>query len=230
MKRWIIFTLLMGLGMAVQAETNGRTIIVQGQGTVAYQPDRAAVALSIAARSKDLGAAQKSAADVAARVLKLADKLGIERRRVDTTAATVRPEYRWNREEEQQELVGYVAERQMDVELEDLSRLGDLVEGAVTAGVNQVSSPSLYSSRERDIYREALAAAAEDARRNAQALAGALGATVGEVVSITTSSGNTPTPMPGVRMAMAAESDAVQTYNAGERSHRTQVQVVFALQ
>jgi uncharacterized protein YggE len=230
MKRWGIVILLMGLSMAAEADTSGRTVVVQGQGTVAYQPDRASVALSIVARSKDVGTAQQSAAEVAARVLKLAERLGLERRRVDTTAATVRPEYRWNRDEEQQELVGYVAERQMDVELEDLSRLGDLVEGAVAAGVNQVSSPDLYSSRERDIYREALAAAAADARRNAEALAGALGATVGEVVSIHTSSASTPTPMPGVRMAMAAESDAAQTYNAGERSHRTEVQVVFALQ
>ena len=60
---------------------------------------------------------------------------------------------------EEQELRGYIAERQLTIEIDDLDKLGALVEGAVAAGVNQVSPPQLDSSKRKETYRQALRAA-----------------------------------------------------------------------
>ena len=229
MIRSVVFVLLIAVVPFAMAEEVPRTISVQGQGTVQFQPDRAAVSLAISSRSRSLSDAQAQTASVVARVLKLTGRLGIDDRHVDTTAAVLRPEYRWNKSTQAQELTGYFSERNMTVRLEDLERLGDLVEGAVEAGVNQVSPPELYSSRARALYREALEEAARDARRNAEVLADALGAKLGEVLSVSAHGGTAPpAPVPQVRMAMAA--DAAETYNAGERSSETRVSVTFALQ
>ena len=147
MHKTLFIVAMLVLSTAVLAQEEPRTITVTGTGSSKIAPDRASVQMSIVARSPRLGEAQQAAAAVTAKVLAMVGKLGIERDEIDTTGSTVRPDYRWNREREEQELVGYVAERQMLVELRELDRLGELIEGAVELGVNQVSPPRLDSSK-----------------------------------------------------------------------------------
>ena len=204
---------------------------MSGTGFAEIEPDRATLRMSIVAREPTLDAAQKGAADVTKRVLKMTDRMDIARDHVDTTGASVRPEYRWNREKEVQELRGYIAERQIAVKIDDLEKLGAVVEGAVSAGVNQVSPPQLESSKRKETYRRALRAAAEDAKANAMELAGTLDARLGQVISINSGANAPRPPMPhpvGARM-MTAESDAAETYNAADLSFNAIVTVVFEL-
>lgn len=224
-----VFALLI-LSPVVLAQTELRTITVNGIGSATVAPDRASVQMSIVARSATVAAAQEAAAVVTAKVLELASKLDIDRDRVDTTGSSVRPDYRWNREREEQELRGYVAERRMRVDVRDLTKLGALVEGAVEAGVNQVSPPQLDSGKRRDAYREALDAAAKDAQANAAKLADSLGSKLGDVLQITTASQPAP-PMPMMRTAMAdtMESSAPETYNAANLNFDATITAVFEL-
>jgi hypothetical protein len=213
------------------ADQATRSITVTGTGFAEIEPDRATLHMSIVAREPTLDAAQKGAADVARKVLRMTDRMDIARDRVDTTGASVRPDYRWNREKEEQELRGYIAERQIAVKIDDLEKLGAVVEGAVSAGVNQVSPPQLDSSKRKETYRRALRAAAEDAKANAMELAVTLNARLGQVISINSGANAPRPPVPyaaGVRM-MTAESDAAETYNAADLSFNAIVTVVFEL-
>jgi uncharacterized protein YggE len=231
MLRSLCVVFLLGMGVCVMAEEQAQTITVSGSGYAEVAPDRATLHMSIAAREPSVAAAQKVAAGVVVEVLKMTDRLDIDRERVDTTGASVRPDYRWNRENEEQELRGYIAERQMVVEIEDLEKLGALVEGAVAAGVNQVSPPRLDSSKRKETYRQALRAAAADAKANALQLADALGAGLGHVISVSAASGEPRPPMPlaaGMR-PMALESDAAESYNAADLTFNAAVTVIFQL-
>jgi uncharacterized protein YggE len=221
---------LLALSNAALAQQELRTITVNGIGSSSVAPDRAAVQMSIVAMSSTVAAAQEVAADVAAKVLEVTGNLGIDREQVDTTGSSVRPDYRWNREREEQELRGYIAERQIQVDLRDLDKLGALIEGAVEAGVNQVSPPQLDSSKRRDAYREALDAAARDAQANAAQLANSLGAKLGDVLQITTDSQPAP-PRPFMRAAMAdsMEAAAPETYNAANLEFDATITAVFEL-
>jgi hypothetical protein len=231
MLRSLCVVLLLSMGTFATADEQVRTITVNGTGTAEVAPDRATLRMSIVARDATLAAAQKAAADVTNKVLKMTDRMDIDRDQVDTTGASVRPDYRWNRDTEEQELRGYIAERQIAVEIDDLEKLGAVVEGAVEAGVNQVSPPQLDSSKRKQTHRKALRAAAEDAKANASQLAEALGARLGQVISINSGS-NAPRPpvayAANVR-SMAAESDAVESYNAAELSFNAAVTVIFEL-
>lgn len=231
MSRLFWLMTMLAFGACAMADNHERTITVTGTGHAEIAPDRATLQVSIVARHKTVAAAQAEAASVAARILELTDDMDIERSKVDTTGASVRPDYRWNRSTEQQELIGYIAERQMSIEIEDLDKLGALVEGAVEAGVNQVMPPQLDSSKRRDAYRQALRAAAEDARLNAEQLADALDATLGGVIRIDASQGGMqpPVPYPMQARALAMESDAAQTYNPADLSFAATVTVIFAL-
>ena len=228
-KIFSIVTLLL-LSTSVLAVDELRTITVHGAGSSSVSPDRASVQMSIVARSATVSAAQDAAAAVTAKVLDMSGKLGIDRERIDTTGSSVRPDYRWNREREEQELRGYVAQRQIRVDVRDLEKLGALIEGAVEAGVNQVSPPQLDSSKRRESYREALDAAAKDAQANAAQLAKSLGAKLGDALQITTVSQPAP-PMPMMRMTMAesVESSAPETYNAANLNFDATITAVFEL-
>lgn len=230
MIRRLFLLMLLLASVCTMADDRANTVSVTGTGLVSALPDRATVQMSIVSRAKELDVAQAAAAKVTTAILSLTDRLDIERNKVDTTGATVRPDYRWNRETEEQELRGYIAERQMHVKVDDLERLGKLVEGAVAAGVNQVSPPQLDSSRREALHREALAMAAGDARANAEVLAKALGAKLGEPISIVDGSATPGPPVPQMRMATAAmESDSAATYNAGDLTFAATVTVVFKL-
>lgn len=226
----VMCLVLLLMGSAVNAETE-RTVTVNGTGTVSVAPDLARVQLAVVERSPTVANAQAAAAEVTARVLALLDKLGIDRKQIDTTAASVQPDYRWNQVKEQQELVGYIAQRDIQVEVRELDKLGAVIEGAVNAGVNQAQPPMLDSSKRRDAFRDALTLAAKDARANAGVLASALGAQLGSIVTINAAeTGGFPRPMMRMQADMAmAEAAAPQTYNAGDMRFEALVTVVFAL-
>ena len=230
MLRRLLPSLLLFASVSTMADDVVQTVSVTGNGQVSAVSDRATVQMSIVSRAKELDVAQAEAAKVTAAVLSLTDKLDIKRNKVDTTGATVRPNYRWNRETEQQELLGYIAERQTNIKVDDLDKLGRLIEGAVAAGVNQVSPPQLDSSRREAMHREALAMAAKNARANAEVLAETLGAKLGDPISISDGSAPPRPPVPQLRMAAAMESDSAATYNAGDLTFTATVNVVFELE
>jgi len=233
MFRATLFILLLAMTATTLADEPPRTISVDGRGFVNVRPDMARLSVSVEERDPSLSTAQKSVAGITAKVLDLLDDLDVEDRHINSTGATVQPNYRWNRQTEEQELIGYIVRRRIDVEIHDLAALGDVIDGTVRAGVNQVSPPVLDSTKRRDAYREALAKAVQDARKNAEALAEALDVDVGEVLLV--NAGRfMPPPQPVARAGMAqlamAEADAgPATYNPGEMRLEATVSVVFSI-
>ena len=94
-----------------------------------------------------------------------------------------------------------------------------------------MSPPRLDSSERTARYREALQAAAQDARANAEQLAGALGAGLGKVLSISSGSGAPWPPIQGRSGYAVAAMDAggAESYNPAEMSITASVTVVFEL-
>ena len=91
-----------------------------------------------------------------------------------------------------------------------------------------MSPPQLDSSQRRELGRQALAAAASDARSNAQRIADTLGVKLGALRNIDAHSGQPRPPGPMMRMsAMAAEADSGASYTPGEISLDAQVNASF---
>lgn len=234
--RYLVSLLFLSIAFApahaAEAETP-RLITVNGQGKVMTVPDRASISMTIESRNPTL---QPARDDVNRRVnqfLQEIDKLAIDRKRIRNSGLVVRPEYRWNKADKQQQLKGYYVARQIHIDLHELDKLGPLLERTVTAGVNQVSPPQFSSSRAADLKRVALSRAASDARLNAAAIAENLNSRLGAVHSISAqhSYHQPPMPMRGRMMAMADESagSAEQGYETGEISFSATVTVSFDL-
>jgi uncharacterized protein YggE len=218
----------------VAAQTAGpepRSITVAGTATVVGEPDEARVQLTVQKSSPEMARARADAVAVVERFLALTRKLGIDPKKVRTTGAFVNPEYRWDEKNNRQILIGYIVQRQLEVEVNDLDKLGALIEGAVDAGVNNVSPPMLDSSKRRELNRQALAAAAKDAEANARAVAETLGVRLGALRQLTAGDATPPPPpMPMMRAQMMeskAAADGAATYAPGSLEFEARVNATF---
>ncbi|RMF96052.1 MAG: DUF541 domain-containing protein, partial [Gammaproteobacteria bacterium] len=176
--------LCLSLAFTAAAAEGPRSVTVGGSASLSAPPDMARISMAVIARHPALATAREQAGKVTADFLALCGRLGIPDAKIQTTGVRMQPEYRWDQQAGQQRLLGYLVQRELLVELDDLDLLGPLLEAAADAGVNQVSPPQLDSSARDSLHREALAAAARNARDNAAALAAALGARLGAVLSV----------------------------------------------
>lgn len=230
-----LFVKLVALGLLVFVSPgladDGRFVAVQGSATLNVAPNRATLRMGVQARNRELSVARDEVAGTVARLLAFTDDEGIERTDIRTSGLTVRPEYRWDKEEERQLLIGYFVQRDVSVQLNDLDKLGEIMEGAVDLGINQVHSPEFSHSNEKALRRRALAAATEDARQNARQIAETLDVGLGDARKVSVIENFSP-PMP--RMAAMAMSDqleaAAETYNAGQIAIEARVSAEFDIQ
>lgn len=208
-----------------------RTISVSGQGEIQAEPDRAVLTLGVESRKPKMDEARAEVTKTVEAVMKLTRELKIDQKYVRATRINVQPEYNWDNNARERNLIGYYVSRQVEIDLRDLEKLGQLLEKAFDLGVNQVGDPHLDSSKRRELEREALAKAVVDAKLNAEAVAKAAGARVGSPRTISASSGFVPPPMPMMKVQMArAEADgAAQSYQSGQMGFNGTVQVEYDL-
>lgn len=224
---------LMAASLAVGAEAERpRTISVSGQGEIQAEPDRAVLTLGVEARKLKMEDARAEVTKAVDAVMKLTRDLKIDQKYVRTTRINVQPEYNWNDNARERTLIGYFVSRQVEIELRDLDKLGQLLEKSIDLGVNQLGDPRLDSSKRRDLEREALSKAVADARLNAEAVAKAAGARLGPPRTIAASSGFVPPPVPMMKMEMArqaASDSAAGSYQSGQMGFSGTVQVEYDL-
>ena len=206
--------------------TAPRTVVVNGTAELSVPPEIATVRLAIEARAREVAAAQSQAGKVVNDVLTLVESLGIPAEQVQSTRVTVHPEYDWR--DGQQTFRGYLVQREVHVELEDLAKIGPLVERALQAGVNNVSPPELAVRDPRRLHREALQQAAADARANAEALAATLDVKLGTVRHIDALESAPPQPKMEMQMMRAADASGNEgTYETGRINVSASVRATF---
>jgi hypothetical protein len=210
-----------------------RTISVSGQGEIQAEPDRALLTLGVESRKPKLEDARAEVTKSVEAVMKLTRDLKIDSKYVRTTRINVQPEYNWDGNARERNLIGYFVSRQVEIELRDLEKLGQLLEKSIDLGVNQLGDPRLDSSKRHELEREALAKAVADAKLNAEAVAKAAGARLGAPRTISASSGFVPPPMPmmNARLAKAeaAADGAAGSYQSGQMGFNGTVQVEYDL-
>jgi hypothetical protein len=166
-------------------------LVVRGKAEVRALPDRAIVQVTIdgeGARREDAYADAARRATAVDAVL-VAYESALDR--TTTAALLVHPKTRWRRGESVR--TGWRASRSSVVEVTDVTRLGDLMAELTTAGA-QLAGPRWQLDPDNAAHTEARRAAAEDARRRAEAYAAALGLQV---------SGVSWVAEPGLRQASA---------------------------
>lgn len=166
------------------------TIVVSGSGEVRAEPDEAVVRLGVTAQAEDAQRAQAEVNRVAAAILRGVAEQGVGEEAVQTSRLSLYPVYaerprRSSAEEPvEPEIVAYRASNVVSVRLADLARVGPVIDTGIAAGANEVQGVDFRLRDDREQRRAALKAAVTDARGRAEAIAAALGGSVGAVEQV----------------------------------------------
>jgi uncharacterized protein YggE len=181
-----------------------RHISALGRASEARAPDFAEVAVGIEARGASADAALDAASKAVTGVSAEARTLGVPPTDIGTAAVTLQTATRSVARpggSVTEEPDGYRASNLVSIRLADMDRLGDLLRQALDAGANRIDGVS-FGLRDPDAVEAALqVAAARDARARAEALAGALGAKLGPLCTLSPAVG---TPYAVANRALAA--------------------------
>jgi len=205
--RILIFLIL--FSFAVSAETD-RVVSVSGQCSMNVVPDRGSLTATIDNLHKEVKPATHKTAELYNQFKKEVEALGLKGLELKTTEYQVFEQKDW--ENNKQVSKGYRARMGLNVSTDEIARLGDIMSVAAKIGITEVSSLNTYTSETKlkSLEAQCLKDAASDARKKADTLAGALGAKVKEVITISTADISVPAPRPfegrGMMKTMALES------------------------
>lgn len=214
-------------GALVTPEGVPTALTVLGVGTVRARPDQAVVTLGVETEGEALAAALSENNRRASTVLAALKEQGVAEADIQTASFQIQIEE--PRDPQTGRRTGppvYRVTHVYTVIFRDLDRVGQGVDAAVAAGANRVDAIAFRIGDPNRLAMEARRLAAEDAKARAQALAGALGAQLGRIVSITETA--IPQPVPMARAPAFAEAAAVPVA-AGELEITVQIQVTWEL-
>ena len=201
------------------------SVIATGEASVA--PDLAVASFTVSGEGKELGPVRD---DVNARTSAILEWLRageVAPADVNAPDVSIQPQYDYRRG---QRLIGYRVARPVTVTVRDLDRLGEVLDGVVAAGANEVHGAHMSASDPSAAEHQALAAAMTAARAKAAALAEAAGVTLGSVTRVEEESGMVESPMPKLAMMRDAGGMDVPTeVAAGDLTVTRRVRAWFDL-
>lgn len=179
-----IIALLLATGCTT---SNPRVISVSGESTLTFDPDQAEVVVGVSVVKPTAQAAQD---DVNAAMNKIIDGLrykGVTEKDLATEQLSVYEEQQW--EDGTYVSKGWRATQTLRIKTVDMTKVGSLIDVAVSNGANQVYGLNfgLTPEKEAAYKQQALAEATKNAKTQAETVADAAGAKLGKIQSISLS-------------------------------------------
>ena len=185
------------------------SVVTQGHAIIQVRPDRAFVTISAESRARNSADAQKLNAVAMSTVLQKIEQAGVAKDALKTVGYELQPEFDYANG--RQTFRAYVARNTVEVRLDDIDRIGAVIDAAATGGATTITGVR-FDVRNRDaLERDALRQAVADARARAEAAAAGAGATIDRVVRIEEGGVAEPPPRPMMRMAVQAMERDVAT-------------------
>jgi uncharacterized protein YggE len=204
------------------------TVVVGGEGVVQAVPDRAWINVGVESRAQNPRDAQRRNTEVMAPVIAKLKAAGIPDEAIRTIGYDLQLE--WDYVNNKRVARGYVARNTVEVRVDNIDRLGELLEIAVGSGATTLGGIRFDLKDRATVEAQALRRAVADARSKAEAVAAAAGQAIDRVVRIEeqgVSSG--PPPRPMFREAQLAAADASVPISAGEIEIRANVAITATL-
>ncbi|MEC9373048.1 MAG: SIMPL domain-containing protein [Planctomycetota bacterium] len=211
------------------------TLTVTGVSDLKVAPDELRLVLSVVTEGgegtspKDLSSENSRKIE---RIIDAIKDLGVPNEDIETSRFNVYPRYSQPRRGEANRIIGYRVENEIRIETTLIDKAGQIIEAAVDAGANQVSSITFGLRDERAHRAEAIRQATFNARADAQALAAAGGVSLVRTLRIELDQPNINPPQPMFRMsgaeAMTADAaSAAPPINPGEVDVNALVTIIY---
>ena len=212
----------------------GRTITVNGTGEANGRPDQTRITVGTEVQAATAGDAQSQNAGKINAVTDAVKRAGIPAENVQTTSVNLFPIHSQEprpvpgRTPAAPAVEGYRASATIRIKVPGVDQTGAIVDAAVRAGADQVQGIEFSLQDDSALRAEALRLAVADARRRAEALAGAIGTQISSVEAVVESGATVPPPRPLAAPAAAEVRTAdATTVEPGQLTVQAGVSVTF---
>lgn len=212
----------------VQVDADEATLTVTGSGIATVTPDKASIAIGVqTADSSSKTAQDKNSKDVNNVIGALLD-YGVKEKDISTSSFDLYANYDYSKDVS--ELTGYTATTLLTVKNLDVKDVGELLEKAAEAGVNQVNGISFDYTETEAAYDKALDAAMDRAQEKAEKLAAREGCRLGKILSVSEGDSNGSAAYTGARAYKeSAMADGGMNVMPGESDVTATVTVTYQL-
>jgi len=202
-------------------------VIASGEAIVNAVPDRAWISITAESRANSPREAQRKNAEAMTPVLEQLRAANIPPDAIRTAGYDLQQEFDFvnNRRVSR----GYVARNSVDVRVDEVARIGELLELAVGSGATSVGGLRFDLKDRGKLEREALRLATADARARAEAAAAGANRTIDRIVRIEAQNVGGPIELQRTLMAKTAQADAAPAISLGQMEIRAQVTLTASL-
>jgi uncharacterized protein len=214
--------------VTVQPQPSQRTITVTGTGMVTLTPDIAYVSIGVHtqnASAKDAVAANNTQAQAVIATLK---GMGIAEKDIQTTNFSIYPQPQYDSNGNSTGETLYIVDNTVYVTVRDLTKLGNLLDTAVSSGANSITGVTFDVADKTVSLAQARQAAAADAKKQANELTQAAGVKLGDIQSISYFDSTPPVPIQYARAEAAPAASSVPI-QAGSMQITTTVTLVYEI-
>lgn len=234
-KSFILFLSALSLVFFAALETSAQqksagdnrftTVTVSGDARVTAQPDTAIVSISVVTQNSNATEAQQQNANQTTAVINALKRTAGSSAEIKTSGYSLTPR-RVYKENQPPTITGYEARNSITVTLNDLNRVGAVIDAAAKAGANDIDNVGFSLRQDREARGRALANATREAIGKATILAQALGGRVIKIMAVQ-EGGTSPRPPIIYARQEALASQAVDTpIEVGALEINSQVQLV----
>lgn len=181
-----LFVVLLIVGCIQQ--TPGKTINTNGQASMSVEPDLAVVYVAIETLDESAEVSKDENSRITDAVYAELYKIGIDRENIETENFNIYEEFDWSNN--QRESKGFRTSHTLKIKTEQFDDVGEIIDAVIDGGATRINyiNFELSDELESEYKKQVLAEASKDAREKAEAIAEGLGATLGDLVSISDSS------------------------------------------
>ena len=204
-------------------------VVTTGEGLVQAVPDRAWIMVGAESRADSAREAQRRNAVAMQPVQDKLRAAGVPADAIRTVGYDV--QYEWDYVNNKRVGRGYVARNTIEVRVDNVDRVGELLEIAGGSGATSLGGIRFDLKDRGKLEREALRLAVTDARMKAEAAASGAGRTIDRIIRID-EQGGAPGPVPVIRAMVRAEAqsaDAAPPISSGQLELRASVTLTAVL-
>lgn len=202
-----------------QTSGTGHTLAVQGHGETNVAPDQATITLGVQTKGADAQSSLSNNANKMNAVIAAVQAQGVPASHIQTSDLSL-----WYDSQND----SYVSSHQIAVRLDNVNKVGAVLDSAVGAGANNSWGVSFGLKDQSAAKAQALAKAVADARGHANSLASSLGVSVSGVGSASEVAYQYQPMFYGAKAAAApAQSSAPTPVQPGELTVSADIQVTY---
>jgi uncharacterized protein YggE len=200
----------------------------QSEGFVEAVPDIVVVDIAVTHTAATLVDAKKHVDETSNKVIRAADKSGVNKDDIQASKIQAAPDYDWNNG--QRTLRGQQVSRQFELKLRDVDRYGALVQALAEADVTQINGIRTEFSKQQQLEQDALQQAIANVQTKAKSMAAGFGRKVEAVVNVSEDGGSTPQPQYELRAMKTSTTAAGEAeLTVGKRRITKSVGATFRL-